>query len=135
MFSLRPETAPSSRGKDGRAGRPRETEAPQNGLPEELFQLFVLFVRDEGVVFGAAQPDDVRPAAVGRDGVNMVKVDNVGLMTAEEEPAVQPRLHLAERIAGHIAPVVDRIQHGRAVFPLHQQDIVHVDKRHALAVA
>ena len=56
-------------------------------------------------------------------------------MAAEKGVAVEPLLHLRQRVAGHIAPAVLGIEHGGAVLALHQQNVLEVDEAHALPVA
>ena len=52
---------------------------------EHFLQFLVLFVRDERVLLRPLQVDNVRPAPIGGDVFDVVEVDDVAFVAAEED--------------------------------------------------
>ena len=52
---------------------------------EHFLQFLVLFMRDERVLLRPLQMDDVRPAPIGGDVFDVVEVDDVAFVAAEED--------------------------------------------------
>ncbi len=64
----------------------------------------------------------------------MREVDDVALVAAHERRRVEPRLHFAQRIAGYVAPFVHGVDDRCALLALNEQDVLHVQHAHAVAV-
>ena len=71
----------------------------------------------------ARQADDIRPAAIGRDIMNAIQIDDVATMAAEEHRRIEPRLGFGQRIRCVVAAAVGRIDGSAAILALNQQDI------------
>ena len=56
-------------------------------------------------------------------------------MTAEENLGIKPLLHIAKRLAGFKAATFRRIEHSRAILPLHEQNVRLIDKIDAFLMA
>ena len=91
-------------------------------------------MRDQRVAAGAAELDDVGPAAVGGDGIDVGEVDDVAFVAAHEKRGIKARFDVGEGIAGDIAAVVYGVEDGGALLALHEENVLHVDNAHAVAV-